>query len=1042
MTKIKKNNRRSGRSNNNNNDPKETAKAPPNRVTQQVKNRTATAPTKEKKAPTIVVDSPHVDADVKQSPKVDDYTFHLDITSNNENQEVISCPLGIPLSKLFSKLDKSSKEEIQGYGFKDRAFESEDDKSLEGHLKRGARLIENAQPTSKEWFKLFTQAYTDETYEGPVGTEMRDLAMNLAASDPLELFAPEELDIEGNLFHGPLPPAWLAATLVHGSVHLFYDLEIHANRMHALTFEDVHDDNDRYLVCFEGTPAASWFNLTEAEKQEANAFTRPQRFGEDAKDRCLQDTIESFSKQMKTKEKNMTIKKWRSAFSDSITKGSLVHSSRIGQQLRALGVDLALANPRHLFLAHEWLSAEYLRPQSHSIVWLAAVAVFGSLWSHHDTLLAEVVDDMHTSDEEDTPAPVAEEIASSASEMDDASVQSEATAVAGTDRLQEQKLKGQYRKHHLRYDLRLHVPASQEADKVMIAAAKKFFAKAKEMDPTITVLPWSATSSQAKLKDARSIPEQMGAFKMYFHQAQPKVAGGHVYMRVWLAHDKEPELLQEDLRWWMQNQQFGLYPRSVQAENISGVGWLLYSTKEVNCTALKDAIEKRLGNKYEIGCRFKMISLGVRGAVAKENQVKAIHIECDSADQFDVKVALSKIYASEKNDDYPNGIRLRLVPEINSMIAPDTRQSVSRLRARQDNFQKKVATCISWDIDALDFVDHRLGRSLRDLIMKIESRTVIGQPLFHVVDQTWNKNGFVFVFFPNVDAEARTMMMSLIPFLRHHYQESITKWFSSTSQLRAQGAEWDPDKGCVKTFEDEAVAWMMKEDGFSSFDVPLAATTTDAARPDPSNLQLAAGATGLIDDQDSVGTFNPQNPGATAPTGPPAQLVTGSKANSQPRTLPAQTGSDQQKSSFSADAGSVGSSSTRSSMTKSIISRMSQIEGSMAKVAQLESMMSLIAAKMGLLADPAPASIIPPTPTNAPPATVSIVSAPAAPASQLDQVSQSTPATVASPVRHDGVRPLTHEGTPSSPRALHEIRQSPTDTASADVSKTDVGRAG
>jgi hypothetical protein len=55
-----------------------------------------------------------------------------------------------------------------------------------------------------------------------------------------------------------------------------------------------------------------------------------------------------------------------------------------------------------------------------------------------------------------------------------------------------------------------------------------------------------------------------------------------------------------------------------------------------------------------------MISLGRRAAVPKENQGKAIHIECDSVYQFDVKVALSRIYASAKNEeDYPHGVRMR-----------------------------------------------------------------------------------------------------------------------------------------------------------------------------------------------------------------------------------------------------------------------------------------------------------------------------------------------------------------------------------------------
>ena len=76
------------------------------------------------------------------------------------------------------------------------------------------------------------------------------------------------------------------------------------------------------------------------------------------------------------------------------------------------------------------------------------------------------------------------------------------------------------------------------------------------------------------------------------------------------------------------------------------------------------------------------------------------------------------------------------------MISSETRQNVLRLRIRQDNFQKQIERCVTWDLEALDFVDLRLGRSLRDLIMKIESRTVVGHPLFHSVDQIWDKNGY------------------------------------------------------------------------------------------------------------------------------------------------------------------------------------------------------------------------------------------------------------------------------------------------------------
>jgi hypothetical protein len=342
-------------------------------------------------------------------------------------------------------------------------------------------------------------------------------------------------------------------------------------------------------------------------------------------------------------------------------------------------------------MSHEWVNKTHLRPQTQAHTWLGTVSVFGPLFHHHHDLCEQVVGEMFSSEDEESlndPIDVSalvEHIPDSVTDEkqlkkrriqghinhmpDDASAD---TAPAGAATLQQQKLIGNNRQHHVLYDVRFFVQPSQEADKIMIAAAKKFFTKAKEMDDSLVIYPWYKSSKWSKVKEPRSIPETMGAFKAYFHQANPRAAGRFVYMRVWLGHDEEPLMLQEDLSCCLKAQQFGLYQRSVQAENISVIGWLLYSTRDINCIALQRSLEKRFKDKFEVGCRYRMISLGRRGAVPKDQQVKAIHIECDSEIQFELKVALSKIYASAKNDDYPNGIRMRLVPEINSMISPDT----------------------------------------------------------------------------------------------------------------------------------------------------------------------------------------------------------------------------------------------------------------------------------------------------------------------------------------------------------------------------------
>jgi hypothetical protein len=1056
MVKTNKPSRRNGTTNNTPIPTKMTAKSSPTRPTKNQAKHIMSPPKKGKTAAdnNISTISPTPKKPLKDFDLLrdDETNRHFGLVVNSADQHVLRAPLSVPLTSLFSRLHSSWREQTQGFEFIDRAFEMEDDKEIDVLLKRFSKIMDSENDTeqdSNSWFNLFRQSYiSDEpTFAWPNGNELRLFGLNLAASDPLSLFHSTEFDGEGNLFPSNLSVAWLGASALLGSIHLFYDLELQKNRIAAQTFEDMHEDNDEYAVPIQGHPQQPWIDLADTDKQHSCAFTYSQRLGEDAQDRNMDDNCFKFRKFLQIEEMDMTIEKWTSAFQDACTPGSLIFPTVIGREMRSFGSDLALSSPVDLFMAHEWIKRTHLRPQLHAHVWLGAINVFGPLFHHHDALCEQVINDMHQADDEFTgglddepdeeehtsiadivdsiPDTVVEEKNAKKQRMtpDDASA---ATAPAGAATLHQQRLSGKDRNHQLRYDLRFHVQPSKEADKTMIAAAKKFFSKVKEMDDTIVIYPWFKSSKNSKIQETRLIPEKMGAFKAYFHQANPRVDGGFVYMRVWLGHDKEPDMLKDDLNWWMRQQQFGMYPRSVQAENIAVIGWLLYSTRAINCSSLQTALEKRFHGKFEVGCRYRMISLGRRGSIPKEQQIKAIHIECDSEVQYELKNALSKIYASSKNEDYPNGIRMRLVPEMNSMISPDTRQNVNRLRARQDNFQKQVLSALSWDISALDYVDGKIGRSLRDLVMKIESRTIPGQQLFHVVDETWNQNGFHFAFFPNVETEARSMMMALLPFLVHHYGQTAIKWFSSSAQRRSQGAEWDPDKGCVKTFDDDAVSWMMTEDGFAAFDQAKDTPGSDA-RPDPSNLQTAAGAAGLIGDQDSVGTFNQKATTVSDSVQDPAPLITGTTAPSLPRVLPRHTDGESE---------SIGSRSTRSSITASLFSRISQMETTLAKVDQLDSLMSRIAGKLGILDDPPPEPSQSPIP---PPATVLVQVAHPAPVTQLESAPASPPTDFNPNTPPDDGRPLTHVGPSSTPRALPEIRQSLSEQASADVSSTDVG---
>jgi hypothetical protein len=69
----------------------------------------------------------------------------------------------------------------------------------------------------------------DPEHELEEVVEMREFSLDLAASDPLELFPSEEIARLGNLFEGRSLAAWIAVTAFHGSTHLLFDKELLSN---------------------------------------------------------------------------------------------------------------------------------------------------------------------------------------------------------------------------------------------------------------------------------------------------------------------------------------------------------------------------------------------------------------------------------------------------------------------------------------------------------------------------------------------------------------------------------------------------------------------------------------------------------------------------------------------------------------------------------------------------------------------------------------------------------------------------------------------
>jgi len=96
----------------------------------------------------------------------------------------------------------------------------------------------------------------------------------------------------------------------------------------------------------------------------------------------------------------------------------------------------------------------------------------------------------------------------------------------------------------------------------------------------------------------------------------------------------------------------------------SNKSWLLYSHRFIDLEVLSASLQKHLHTEVEL--RYQEIYCEGKQENHTDDPVRAIHLEIDAKDSERVDPILSKLYSSQ-SDSYPNGIKLRLIPEYSSL---------------------------------------------------------------------------------------------------------------------------------------------------------------------------------------------------------------------------------------------------------------------------------------------------------------------------------------------------------------------------------------
>jgi hypothetical protein len=216
--------------------------------------------------------------------------------------------------------------------------------------------------------------------------------------------------------------------------------------------------------------------------------------------------------------------------------------------------------------------------------------------------------------------------------------------------------------HITRIALKSTIPATKNANKATLGIFNKFFNEPMASDDKAHIYPWFSwhDKNQSRIKTAADAPKSVSTFRMYAN----KVFIGDsnktltIYPNVRIGHEKPLKDIRRNMRSWLMEGNHGIFYKMLQAESSSEVGWLLYSTRDMDQGALTDEMSDILG--FNLGLRWKVIDIGVWGKIPDSQKVHALSVEVEQSHRQDYQrkhllydgfrsIFLNQKYYSESN---------------------------------------------------------------------------------------------------------------------------------------------------------------------------------------------------------------------------------------------------------------------------------------------------------------------------------------------------------------------------------------------------------
>ena len=232
------------------------------------------------------------------------------------------------------------------------------------------------------------------------------------------------------------------------------------------------------------------------------------------------------------------------------------------------------------------------------------------------------------------------------------------TSSQDRDKTPDAKNKQQYiHQYETRVTLKLSISPSEDPLAKIRQIIKELLREASQIDENISIMPWRSKSHLDSLPINSAPPDTVTRMHRFLHKLYIPKKGEQtqIYPRICIGHDIIFSNLRDDLLPWLSSNGHGLFYNMLQEKDGTEIGWLLYSTREIDAGALADEIIDAIG--LNVGLRWKVINTGSK-SISNESKTRALAVEVSAKVKTRATMKKLKLYCRKMKtvQEYPNGI--------------------------------------------------------------------------------------------------------------------------------------------------------------------------------------------------------------------------------------------------------------------------------------------------------------------------------------------------------------------------------------------------